>query len=709
MFLTRRVATSALAILTVVGGALAPVAGRAQTSTSVDVAMDAQLTSAVTSNWGEIGGNLTNDRYSSLDQIATWNVANLKPAWVTSLVSGPGATKYWTKYNQEDTPVEQNGVLYMTSGNDDVFALNAVNGARLWTYHSDIDQKDDTVCCQWNDRGVALGQGLVFNPLLDGGIEALSQATGKVVWEDHLVKWQDGGGVTAAPLYYDGVVYIGTVGGEYGERGRLYALNAATGKEIWRFYTTAAPGTVGGDTWPNNGSYLRGGATIWNTPAIDPSLGLIYFSTGNAGPDWYGGDRKGADLFTSSILALHMNGKLAWYFQEVHHDIWDFDAPSPVVLFDTVINGQLRHGIAQVGKTAFVYELDRATGKPLTGINEKPVPQNPFEATYPTQPYPVGDAVSQQCAQKVKNFVSVCIFAPVKQTDQVFEPIYNGGVDESPMAYDPQTSYLYTGADNQPGDMTGAKQAFVKGQFYGGIGSLNTLVGAVNSGTFTAMDARTNKIAWQIPLRDENGSGSGAMATAGGLVFNAQIDGELKAYDARTGKVLWQWQTGLPANAPISTYDVNGVQYIVLDVGGHGYLSGAQAAADKLWAFSLKGPADGVAIPQPPGPAPIDNVDRIAGAAVHTGKVAIFDYGYKPFGAAGGFGALIITVPVGTTITWVNIGTQPHTSTSIDGHWDTGIIPPGGSATTVMKQVGTFHFNCTPHPWMTGEVIVTPV
>jgi quinohemoprotein ethanol dehydrogenase len=707
MFIGRRIVAAILAavmVASVVGGP----ATSSNARSTADPMIDSELQQPVAANWAGVGGNLTNQRYSTLDQIATWNVANLKPVFKTSLVSGPAATKYWGKYNQEGTPLVQDGVLYIPTGNDDVFAINAVTGAKIWTYHSNIDQKNNTVCCQWDNRGVALGQGLVYDSLLDGGMVALSQKTGKVVWKTRLVKWQDGYGITAAPLYFNGTLYIGTTGGEYGARGRLYALNATTGKEEWRFYTTAAPGTTGGTTWAND-SYKTGGAPVWNTPAIDPQLGLIYFSTGNAGSDFYGGARKGANLFTSSILALHMNGKLAWYFQEVHHDIWDFDAPSPVVLFNTVIKGQARQAIAQVGKTGFVYELDRATGKPLIGIVEKAVPQYAPQATYPTQPYPVGDAVSVQCAQKIKGFRSACIFDPVTNIDQVFEPIYNGGVDESPMAYSPGTGYLYTGADNEPGDVTYSKQAFKKGQFYAGFGSTNTMVGAVNSGTFTAIDARTNKIAWQIPLRDENGSGSGAMATAGGLVFNAQIDGALKAYDAKTGKVLWQWQTGLPNNAPMMTYDVNGVQYIAIDAGGHGYLNGAQAAADTLWVFSLKGPANGVAIPQPAGPAQIDNVTKLAGAPVHTSKVAIFDYGYKPFGAAAGFGSLTITVSAGTTITWVNTGSQPHTSTSITGGWDTGIISPGGSATTVVKKVGTFTFTCTPHPWMIGRVIVTPI
>ncbi len=707
-FITRCAATVLLTAVLVTGGALAPGASRAQSAG--DTVIDAELTQPVTSNWANVGGNLTNERYSSLNQITVANIAHLKPVFKMSLVSGHGAKAYWSKYNQEATPLVQNGVMYISTGNDDVFALNAVTGRRIWTYHAHIDQSNTTICCRWDNRGVALGQGLVFNPLLDGGITAISQRTGRQVWKDQLLRWQDGYGVTAAPLYYNGVVYIGTTGGEFGTRGRLYALNAATGKEMWRFYTVPAPNDIGGKTWPNNGSYRTGGAPLWNTPAIDPALGLLYFSTGNAAPDLFGGDRKGNNLFTSSIVALHMNGKLAWYFQEVHHDIWDFDAPSPVVLFDSMIHGQRRHGIAQVGKTGFVYSLDRATGKPLTGINEKRVPQYAPQATSPTQPYPVGDAVIPQCGQAIKDFVSACIFSPVTTVDQVFAPLYNGGVDESPMAFSPQTEYLYTGADIQPFDATYAQQKQHKGQFWLDIGGSNTLVGAVNSGTFTAINTHTNKIAWQVKLRDEDGSGSGAMTTAGGLVFNGQIDGVLKAYDARTGKVVWQWQTGYANNAPAMTYEVNGVQYVAIDAGGAGYLPGSSAAADALWVFSLKGAPNGRSIAQAAAPPAIDNVTKIAGAAVHTGKVAIFDYGYKPFGAkAAGFGSLIITVPVGTKVTWINTGTQPHTSTSADGHWDTGIVPPGGSHSIVMNRVGTFHYDCTPHPWMLGEVIVTPI
>jgi quinohemoprotein ethanol dehydrogenase len=696
-----------LAAVLVASGIVGPVTSKAQTIG--DPIIDAELQAPVAANWADVGGNLTNQRYSSLDQISTANISSLKPVFKTALVGGAAAKKYWGKYNQEATPLEQDGVLYIPTGNDDVFALNAVTGAKLWTYHANIDQKNTTVSCRWDNRGVALGQGMVFEPLLDGGILALSQKTGKLVWKNQLLKWQDGYGVTAAPLYFNGKVYIGTTGGEFGTRGRLYALDAATGKEVWRFYTIPTPSQPGGNSWPNNGSYLRGGAPIWNTPAVDPSLGLLYFSTGNAAPDLYGGNRKGDNLYSSSIIALHMNGTIAWHFQEVHHDIWDFDAPSPVVLFDTTINGMLRHGVGQVGKTGWTYLLDRANGKPLVGINEKPVPQFAAQATSPTQPYPVGDAVIPQCGQKIKGFRSACIFDPITNIDAVFSPLFNGGVDESPMSFSPQTGYMYIGADIQPFDVTYSKQPYKKGQFWLGIGTGNTLVGAVNSGTFTAINARTNKIVWQAKLRDTDGSGGGAMSTAGGLVFSPQIDGWLKAYDARTGKVLWKWQTGLPINAPAMTYEVGGTQYVAVDAGGAGYLPGASAPHDALWVFSLKGAPNGTAIPMPASPAPIDNVTKISGAAVHTSKIAVFDYGYKPFGAAAGFGSLSFTVPVGTKVTFINIGTQPHTATSPTGGFDTGIIPPGGSAVITMNKVGTFTFDCLPHPWMIGKVIVTPI
>ncbi len=342
----------------------------------------ADLSALPTDNWPTVGGNLWNERYSPLDQIDTSNVSQLKGVWMTHLDgSGVGA-----KYSAESQPVVCKGVMYVTTGNNDVFAVSVDTGKILWKYSSGISQKITTVCCGWLNRGVAIGDGRVYFGQLDGEVVALDQQTGKPVWTRQLVQWQLGQTITAAPIYVDGKIYIGVVGAEFGTRSFLQAFDAATGAPAWRWYTTAGPGDPGGDTWPaGSKEYLRGGATIWQAPAVDDKLGLIYFSTGNAGSDWFGGERPGKNLYAASIVALDLKtGKLKWYYQQVHHDIWDYDSASPVVLFDA--GG--KHGIAQASKTGWLYMLDRATGKPLYGIPEKAVPQNAEQQTWPTQPIP---------------------------------------------------------------------------------------------------------------------------------------------------------------------------------------------------------------------------------------------------------------------------------------------------------------------------------
>lgn len=506
------------------------------------------------------------------------------------------------------------------------------------------------------------------------------------------------------------MVFIGAVGGEFGTRGRIYALDAATGKQMWRFYTIPGPHDLGGDSWPNNGfAYLHGGAPVWDNVSIDPQLGLVYLTTGNAGPDLQGGTRPGDNLFASSFVALHItNGSLAWFYQTVHHDIWDFDQPSPTVLFDVMYHGKLRKAIAEVGKTGWVYILDRTNGKPLIGIKEKPVPQYAPQATSKTEPYPVGDATIPQCAAPVKGFLSACIFDPVTNLDHAFAPMYEGGTVQSVMAYSPQTHYLYVAGSIWPFDgvnNSAKPQAFKVGQFYFGTSNSNTLLGAKRSGTLTAINATTNKIAWQVKTKMPLGEGSGTMATSGGLVFNGQPDGWFRAYDARTGALLWQWQTGAGADAPAMTYDVNGTQYVVIGAGGNSLIGSKNG--DMVWAFALKNPTNPGTIAQKPAPKAPWTVQTITGTPVHSNKVTMFEYGYAAEVKGKVARGSIITVPVGTKVTWINTGTVAHTSTSGTGGWNTGLVQPGGSATTVLKKVGTYVFTCIPHPWMIGEAIVT--
>src|ERR1700749_239363 len=252
---------------------------------AADAEIDSLLRSPVGKDWVTNGGNLTNNRYSSLKQIDTSNVGKMKGAWMTRLKgSGVGG-----KYSFEATPLVKDGIMYVVTGNDDVFALNAKTGEFLWERWSGIDHKLTSVCFGWDNRGLAMGEGMLFLGQLDAHVVALDMKTGKEIWKTPIRGWQDGYGVTSAPLYYDGIVYSGITGGEYGVRGRLTALDAKTGKILWRWYTLPAPGDVGGDTWPaGTEHYKHGGATIWNTPALDPQLGLIYFSIGNCGPDYDG-------------------------------------------------------------------------------------------------------------------------------------------------------------------------------------------------------------------------------------------------------------------------------------------------------------------------------------------------------------------------------------------------------------------------------------
>jgi alcohol dehydrogenase (cytochrome c) len=212
-------------------------------------------------------------------------------------------------------------------------------------------------------------------------------------------------------------------GGDLGARGKVTALDGKSGKELWHFWTAAGPGEIGGNTWPQPSDadparakvVLQGGSSVWQAPAVDPELGLIYFSTGNPVylPTGVGDDRPGDNLFSSSLMALHLDGTYAWHYQVVHHDIWDFDCPSPVILFDQVYGGVKRKGIAEACKTGWIYMLDRTNGKPLVGIDEKPVEQDAHVALSPTQPFPRGDALMPQCPQPLAGWVTKCIFAPI--------------------------------------------------------------------------------------------------------------------------------------------------------------------------------------------------------------------------------------------------------------------------------------------------------
>jgi quinohemoprotein ethanol dehydrogenase len=412
--------------------------------------------------------------------------------------------------------------------------------------------------------------------------------TGKEVWKTPIENWQSGYSITSAPLYYDGIVYSGISGGELGIRGRLTALDAKTGKILWRAYTVPGPGEIGSDTWPApNDAVMPRGAPIWNTPALDPQLGLIYFATGNCGPDYDGSVREGDNLFCASIMALNAKtGEYVWHFQEVHHDLWDYDAASPVVLFDTVIDGQPRKGIAEAGKTGWVYILDRTNGKPLIGIDERPVPQEPRQKTAKTQPYPRGDATVPHCADPQPDIKAGCIFEPFWDEPVALQPSGQGGTNWSPMPYSPDTGYFYVPGTIRTSVFERFARQYRRGRIYTS-GSQEAAFHTPLAGTFTAVDSTTNKIAWQHKMPYRMGGGSGSTVTASGLLLRGEPDGNFVAVNAKTGEVLWKFQTGFGADAPPIVYEVDGNEYIAITTGGNSIQR--SATGDAVWAFSLKG------------------------------------------------------------------------------------------------------------------------
>jgi quinohemoprotein ethanol dehydrogenase len=663
---------------------------------AADPEIDRLLQSPVGKDWVTNGGNMTNERYSTLKQIDTTNVKQLKGAWMTRL-KGSG---FGGKYSFEATPLVKDGVMYIVTGNDDVFALNAKTGEMLWERWSGIDQKISTVCCGWVNRGLAMGEGKVFLGQLDTNVVALDIKTGKEVWKTPIEEWQNGYTITAAPLYFDGIVYIGISGGEFGTRGRLTALDANTGKILWRWYTLPDPGAVGSDTWPKGtDAAMRGGATIWNTPALDPQLGLVYFATGNCGPDYDGSMREGDNLFCASIVALKAKtGEYAWHFQEVHHDIWDYDAASPVLLFDTVINGQPRKGIAQAGRTGWLYILDRTNGKPLVGVEERAVPQEPRQKTAKTQPYPIGDAIVPQCAEPMPASgyeTAGCIFEPFWEEPVLIQPSGIGGTNWSPMSYNPDTGNFYVPGTVRTAAFARFGDTYKKGLRYVG-GTQAAPIGSVMSGTFSAVGGSTNKIAWQAKVPYRIGNGGGSSTTAGGLVLHGEPDGNILAFDAKTGEVLWKFQTGFGAEAPPTVYEVDGEEYIAIPAGGN-QITGS-AFGDAVWAFSLKGQL-GPLWP-PPLPSNVAGPTGPIADGVTTIKIADqnVEYSYWPARTK---------IKAGTTVTFTNVGDVQHTATAFQkGNWDTGVLEKGQSKTVTFSEPGTYYYICTPHPWMYGQIIV---
>jgi quinohemoprotein ethanol dehydrogenase len=547
----------------------------------------AALAQPPTSSWPTNGGDTFNRRYSPLTQITPDNVAGLKGVWRVHLDSGTEP-----RHSGEAAPLVHDGVAYVITGDDDVFAIDIDTGAILWEYRANLSFLISTVCCGWTSRGVGMGDGRIYVGQLDGMLKALDAATGEVVWEIQAESWEAGYTITAAPLYYDGLVITGFSGAEKGIRGRVKAFDAATGELVWTFNTIPGPGEFGHDTWPqDNTVWMDGGASVWQTPAVDPELGLLYFSTGNAGPDFNGSVREGDNLFTASILALDAHtGEYRWHFQEVHHDIWDYDAPNPVILFDIEYQGVPRKALSQAGKTGWIYILDRVTGEPLIGIEEKAVPQEPRMHTAATQPYPIGDPFvphSIRIAPEGMDLVNEGrIFTPYWTTPTVISPGLAGGTNWAPSAHDPRTGYTYVCGSDKPYIFQAAEISTERpapgDDYTGGVFRGSALPGL---GVIAAMDMRTNKLVWQQHLAEQ--CWSGITLTASGLLFVGRNDGRLTALDSSDGSKLWEFKLDAGMNAPVSIFEHAGTEYVIAYSAGNSLIGSTHG--DSVWLFSLEG------------------------------------------------------------------------------------------------------------------------
>jgi alcohol dehydrogenase (cytochrome c) len=665
-------------------------------------------------DWTHFGGDWTNARYSTLSQINTKTIKNLAGAW-TVRFEGNASTRA--------TPVVRDGVMFVSAGSR-LYALNAKTGATIWTWRPaeqaparlEVAGIGDLLNAGFgipNPPGVALGDGMVFAGLMDGRVAALRQSTGEVVWTRQIGydPPRTGQAVSGTPSYANGVVYAGLANGDWAFRGKVVALDAKTGKQLWEFYTIPGPGERGHDTWPINDPkwkniWRQGGAGVWHSGTVDVDLGLVYYVTGNAVPMFGGEARKGDNLYTGSIVALDMkSGKLRWYYQVVHHDLWDADIAIPPVMYDTQVGGRPRKGIAAMRADGYLFLLDRETGKPLLPIEERRVAQDPFNQTATTQPFPVGaDSLTPPCESwrdKIKEpFILDCtgFTPPFLGRDNVIAPNapIAGSNRVTPMSFSPDTGYFYA---QGTGSLGRARRISADPFFRGQAPDLTPLPPSVN--VVAAIDSRTNKIAWKKEVQGFLGN-SGPLTTAGGLMFRAHGDGNFQAWDARTGDLVWQFQTGVgQARGPAMTYEVDGEQYIALSMGV------------ALWAFKLDGTLTPQAAPRAAGgggrgggrgSAGGDTTDKIETATLVPSadrgvgsRYAFDEHAFNPVRAR---------VKAGTTVAFINNGVMTHTVTAQDAAWTTGPLTIGETGYVRFDKPGTFTYICKDHPWAIGQLTV---
>jgi alcohol dehydrogenase (cytochrome c) len=504
----------------------------------VNVGAPDLLASPVGANWISYNGDYSGRRYSSLDQIKPENVAQLRPAWVFH----PGNSD-----RLEVTPVVVNGIMYVTSAND-AFALDARTGRVVWHHQRAVSSGLLDDAAYHHNRGVGVWQNFVYMETDDAHLLALDARSGNLVWDVTYADKAKQYGATSAPLVVKDEVIVGTSGGDSGVRGFVAAFDATTGKLKWRFWTIPGPGEFGSASWPGN-SYLHGGGTTWMPGTYDPKLNTLYWTTGNAAPDFIGDSRPGDDLYTACVLALNPDtGELKWHFQFTPHDLYDYDANETPVLVDVEESGATRRLLVQANRNGFLYFLDRTDGKFLKAT---PFVQNLNWANgvdASGRPLLSGRIPTEQGAY-------IC-------------PGIDGATNWFSPSYNPDTGLFYVMALENCNLFFSKPKPFTIGETYYGTGTKLPPDEHAQK-ILLAYSVSEGKPVWRYPQVGQGDSWGGTLTTAGGLVFFADDAGSLEAVEARSGSALWHFNTGQTLYASPMSYMVDGLQYVAVAAGSN--------------------------------------------------------------------------------------------------------------------------------------------
>ena len=486
-------------------------------------------------NWLMYSGQYNSQRYSRLTEIDKSNVNQLEVKWVKQLE---------TLADVETTPLVVDGVMYLTQSPSNVIALDASTGSQFWTYEHTLPEKL-SLCCGRQNRGVAILGETLFLGTLDAKLIALDAKTGAVQWEAQSADPATGYSKTAAPLVIGDKVISGIAGGEYGIRGFLDAYDAKTGERVWRFYTIPRDGEPHNDTWEDD-SWKTGGAPTWITGAYDPDLNLVYWGTGNPGPDWNGEAREGDNLYSDSVVALDADtGELKWYFQFTPHDVHDWDATQIPILIDIEFDGRPRKLMLFPNRNAFFYVLDRVTGEFLRGTA----------------------FAKQTWAERIdENGRPIRIPGMLPNEEGVLVyPSVNGAANWWSNTYSPRTELLYVVTYDGADTFYIGEDEYVPGEMFVGGAPERYVPQETYASMIRALEPRTGDTRWEFPLQPK--TQSGLLSTASDLVFGGSVDGYFYALDAVNGTELWRINVGGNVKAAPISYMVGTVQYVTVAAG----------------------------------------------------------------------------------------------------------------------------------------------